>query len=140
MQVIDSSGFGISISRDRPSALVTFTLPDDVDVQGPAFLMFKATGVDLGFDRIYLNPQVPTPENPICQFPVDPNFHYLVTYLDGVVGGMDKAGYALVRPGLLRPGLNRLLICEDGHEDDDGLFDTFGLSEIILVYTITSER
>ena len=34
MQVIDSSGFGISISRDRPSALVTFTLPEDVDVQG----------------------------------------------------------------------------------------------------------
>ncbi|RMG53336.1 MAG: hypothetical protein D6723_07225 [Acidobacteria bacterium] len=141
MQVI--VGFHpVYINPEQPSALVMFTLPDDVDVQGPAFLLYKADRVRLSFDRIYLNPQVPTPENPTCGVPDgrDMNRDYLVTFLEEVVGGTEKSSYALIRPGLLRPGLNRLLICEEGYDDDDGLFDSFSVNQIILVYTIRSKR
>ena len=137
-QVIQSRE--ITISPRQPSVMLTFTLPEGVDTNAPAFLLYKTSGVDLGFNRLYMNPQVPTPENPTCGFPDirDPNDRYLLTYLDQDFSA--ASGHVLIRPGLLRPGLNRLLICEDGNDDDEGLFDAFGIGQIILVYTFKAEK
>lgn len=115
----------VKLDHHSPSQLVTFALPDDLDPNGEAYILFTVGGKTNPFHdaRMYINPPFPTSENPECYFgSSNPNLEQALGFKGNFSGGREIRHF-IDQHTRLKPGVNRVLFClENAAEQPDAFY------------------
>lgn len=104
------AGIG-AVSPTHSQLTYRFTLPDDFDPSGQAYVIFMRTG---NYQvRLFFNPPYPSTDAPGC-YPANADRNVDSRFLsDSLFDSLRRDRHYIVTPGRLHPGQNTLMICYD---------------------------